>query len=130
MTEQSNEDSSSNPQQADLDIVAVLRRMQQQLAFLEKKIDTLIKQSPERSGSQRPFNRDRGFQRSFRPGGGFGHSDRHPRGERSSHSQDRPERSFAPRRHFDNPHSSDQAPRSFDQRKKRPFRPRSDRDSR
>jgi hypothetical protein len=45
---------SSSPPQAEPDIAAVLKRIQQQLTFLEKKIDTLISRSPERpSGGQR-----------------------------------------------------------------------------
>ena len=53
------------PQQVDLDVLGVLKRMQQQLVYLEKKIDTLIKQSSERPS----FNKDRHFSRPFRPGG-------------------------------------------------------------
>ena len=64
----------STPQQVDLDVLGVLRRMQQQLGFLEKKIDTLIKQS-----SEKPSFRDKHFSKSFRPGG-FGHSHHHDKG--------------------------------------------------
>ena len=64
------QDASSAPQQVDLDVLSILRRMQQQLGFLEKKIDTLIKQS-----SEKPSFRDKLFSKPFRPGG-FAHSHR------------------------------------------------------
>ena len=47
------------------DVVALLQKMQQQLVYLEKKIDTLIQQS-----QQKPFSRPGGnFSRPFRPFG-------------------------------------------------------------
>ena len=42
------------------DMMALLKRMQQQLAFLEKKMDTLIQQTQQ---PKQPFNRER----SWRP---------------------------------------------------------------
>jgi hypothetical protein len=93
MNEHAKGSHSSAPQQVDLDMYAVLKKIQQQLAFLEKKVDTLIRQTPERP----PF-RERSFQKPFRPGG-FSHSHGHGKGE---HSQGPRERSF------------DRTPRSFD----------------
>lgn len=47
------------------DMMALLQRMQQQMTYLEKKLDTLIQNS-----QQKPFNRDRNFSRPpFRPFG-------------------------------------------------------------
>ena len=46
----------------DNDVMALLKRMQQQLAFLEKKMDTLIQRTQQQ---RQPFNRP---QRSWRPG--------------------------------------------------------------
>ncbi len=58
------------------DVVAILEKMQQQLTYLEKKIDTLIQNSQqkpaferERSFSKPPF---RSFGRPHRPEGGNG----------------------------------------------------------
>lgn len=50
-------------------VLDVLKRMQQQLAFLEKKIDTLLSQSS--GGSDRPRFNDRRFNKPNRP---FGNS--------------------------------------------------------
>ncbi len=98
--------------QTDSDVVSLIKKMQQQLNFLEKKIDLLIGQSPER-----PFrDREKRFSKPFRPsfGGGAHHGkgnfNRGPRREGFSHdrpreggfSQDRPrERSFGQERPFD-----------------------------
>ena len=46
------------------DVKELLQRMQQQLMFLEKKLDTLIQQS-----RPKPFNQERPFSRPFRPYG-------------------------------------------------------------
>lgn len=50
------------------DIASILGIMQQQLTFLEKKIDTLISKS-----QGRPFERERSSQPSQRPGPSFHH---------------------------------------------------------
>ena len=95
-----NEHSKGEPQQVDLDMYAVLKKIQQQLAFLEKKVDTLIRQSPERP----PFSRERSFQKPFRPGG-FGHSHSHGKSE---HGHGPREKSFdRPARPFDKPRTGD-----------------------
>ena len=96
MNEHSKHEHSPAPQQVDLDMFAVLKKIQQQLTFLERKIDTLMKQPPER-----PFrDRERPFSKPFRPGG-FGQQHRRDRGERGERPR---ERSFAPGRpSFDKP---------------------------
>ena len=64
----------SVPPQADSDVVSLIKKMQQQLNFLEKKIDILIGQSPERSFG----DREKRFSKPFRPsfGGGAHHGKR------------------------------------------------------
>jgi len=113
MSEHSEENEGlSVPPQADSDVVSLIRKMQQQLNFLEKKIDLLIGQSPERSFR----DREKRFSKPFRPsfGGGAHHGKRDfhrgPRKEGFSHdrpreggfSHDRPrERSFGQEQPFD-----------------------------
>ena len=60
------------------EVMALLQRMQQQLTYLEKKLDTLIQQS-----QQKPFNRDNP-QRPFRP---FGRPNRPDQGPGQSYGQ-------------------------------------------
>lgn len=100
------------PPQTDSDVVSLIKKMQQQLNFLEKKIDLLIGQSPER-----PFrDREKRFSKPFRPsfGGSAHHGKRdfhrdprkegfsHDRPRESGFSHDRPrERSFGQERPFD-----------------------------
>ena len=106
----------SIPPQTEPEVLALIRKMQQQLAFLEKKIDILIKQSSEKS-FERPFQK-RSFSRPFRPGG-FSHS--HPRnqGERSNGPG---EKDFAQsqRRPFDRPQGNET--REFSRGRKAFFR--------
>ena len=47
----------------DKDILETLQKMQQQLNFLEKKLDTLLQQTQNKPS----FNRDRNFSKPFRP---------------------------------------------------------------
>ena len=75
MNEQFDDNHQGSPQ-VEPEIVAIIKRMQQQLVFLEKKIDTLISQSAER-----PF-KDRNFSRPFRS---FGQSHHHG-GRKHGHS--------------------------------------------
>jgi hypothetical protein len=114
-----NADLSGLPQ-AGTDVVSLILKMQQQLNFLEKKIDLLISQSPDR-----PY-REKRFSKPFRPSFGHGphHGKRdfyrgpreksfpHERQRESGFSQDRPreggfpqdrprERSFSQERPFD-----------------------------
>ncbi len=82
-----------HPPQGDLDVVGLLKKIMQQMSYLEKKLDMLIGQSSDRPS----FNKERRFSRSFRPGG-FSHSDRRPA------QGDRPrERSFDSGPRFDKP---------------------------
>lgn len=89
MSEHSEENEElSVPPQADTDVVSLIKKMQQQLNFLEKKIDILIGQSPER-----PFrDREKRFSKPFRPsfgGGSKGNFNRGPRREGFSHDRPR-----------------------------------------
>lgn len=92
MSEHSEENEElSVPPQADSDVVSLIKKMQQQLNFLEKKIDILIGQSPER-----PFgDREKRFSKPFRPsfGGGASHGkrdfNRGPRREGGFHDRPR-----------------------------------------
>lgn len=84
MNEQPNDKNFSVPQPSDSEVVVLIKKLQQQLTFLEKKIDAFINQSQEKSS--RPFSRpphrgqyhdtrDQGEgyrERSFRPGRHFG----------------------------------------------------------
>jgi len=84
MGKQFRHDSSSVPPQAETDVVSLIKRVQQQLAFLEKKIDTLISQSQEKPFRGKPFPKP--FPKPFRP---FSHSHHHDRGERDNSSRER-----------------------------------------
>jgi Txe/YoeB family toxin of Txe-Axe toxin-antitoxin module len=96
MNEQSSDDSSDVRDQGDTDVFSLLKRMQQQLLSLEKKIDILINQAHEN-----PFREKRSPERSFRersfsrPSRSFGHSHRYGKGE---HEQSSKEKSSAQRR--------------------------------
>jgi len=87
------------------EMMELLQRMQQQLVFLEKKVDTLLQQTQQRPPS---FNRERNFSRPFRPP--FGRPNR-PDGHGPSHGHGpsrgpgRPDRgpregNFAPKKKF------------------------------
>ena len=121
MSESFKDDTSSAPEQVEVDVLAVLKRMQQQLGFLEKKLDALIKQS-----SERPF-RDKPFSKPFRPAG-FSHSQGHGKGEQGPYSR---ERGFSQGRRFDKPRGQSQGQsrenRGFGQTKKPFFRQQRDR---
>jgi len=58
MNEQSGNVNSSGPAEAEANLVFLVKKMHEQLAFLEKKIDMLIKQSqerPPRPSGNRPY---------------------------------------------------------------------------
>ena len=89
MSEHSEENEElSVPPQIDSDVVSLIKKMLQQLSFLEKKIDILIGQSPER-----PFrDREKRFSKPFRPSFGGGPKrdfNRGPRREGFSHDRPR-----------------------------------------
>lgn len=113
--EHKNHASSSEPQN-ESDPVALLKKIQQHLVFLEKKIDTLIgQQSPGNSqGNNNPGN---SFKRNFsRPPRPFGH----PHGGGRGKPSHRPGPGGPPREH----RSFEGAPRGDSPgffRKKKPF---------
>jgi hypothetical protein len=60
MTEQFKNGDFSAPRQTEPEVLVLIKKMQQQLIFLEKKLDILINQSQEK-----PF-REKSFSKSFR----------------------------------------------------------------
>jgi hypothetical protein len=90
MKEESNITPEAVPEESDTDIVSILKGMQKQLLFLEKKIDSLLSQSKERSSAgntspDRPF-RKRPFSKPFRS---FEHTPRHGKEERERAPRER-----------------------------------------
>ena len=90
MNDESNINPSAVPDESDTDVVSMIKKMQQQLVMLERKIDVLIRQSQEGpSGEQtppgRPF-RKRPFSKPFRS---FDHPQRHGKGEHGHSSRER-----------------------------------------
>jgi len=98
--------SSAVPQQAEPDIAAMLKRIQQQLVFLEKKIDTLLKQPSGRPFERKPFEK-RPFSRPERP---FGNYNRYGKGPQGNSLR---EGNFGPGRRFDKQEGQE---RRFDKR--------------
>jgi len=93
MTEQIKSDNSSTPQQTESDVFVLIKKMQQQLAFLEKKIDILISQSQAKPFGEKHFSKpSRSFDRPYRPGH---NQDKRDQGEGSR------ERSFHSGHHFE-----------------------------
>ena len=92
MSEHSEENEDlSVPPQAESEVVSLIKKMQQQLNYLEKKIDLLIGGG---QSTERPFrDREKRFSKPFRPsfGGGSGGRDfnRGPRREGFSHERPR-----------------------------------------
>ena len=86
MNEQPNDKNLSAPQPSDSEVVVLIKRMQQQLTFLEQKIDAFISQSREKPFP--PFSR---------PQHRLQYHDQREQGE------DYRERSFRPGRHFGKP---------------------------
>ena len=120
MNEHSKHNTVSAPPQVELDVMALIKRMQQQLGFLEKKIDILISQSSERSFKGKSFSRP------FRPmparPAGFSPSHRYGKGE---HDHSPRQGGFVPGRPFDQPQGNEN--RGFGQKKRPFFRQRKDR---
>ena len=90
MKEESSNNPSAVPDESNTDVVSLLKRMQQQLLFLERKIDLLISQSKERPSGEkaspdRPF-RKRSFSKPFRS---FDHPQRHGKGEHGHSPRER-----------------------------------------
>jgi hypothetical protein len=68
MSEQLNHNDSLPAAADEQDLPALIKKMQQQLGFLEKKIDLLIEQSARRPFSEKPFSKpSRNFGRPHRP---------------------------------------------------------------
>jgi len=68
MTEERAQGNSSGSPQAEPDLVALIKRMQMQLLFLEKKIDILINQSSGKPSRDKHFSKPaRSFDRPNRP---------------------------------------------------------------
>ena len=96
-----NEESSSTPpvtpDGVDTDVVSLLKKMQQQMLFLERKIDLLIRQSQEKQPGEKTFlnrpSQKRPFSKQYRS---FDHSRNRSRGE-----------------HRHSPRESDSAPMPF-----------------
>lgn len=76
--------------QGEPDVAIVLKRIQQQLAFLEKKIDLLLNQSSSQP-SERSFrgDRDKRFSKPFRHGGGHSRFGKRDHGDRDRGPRDR-----------------------------------------
>ena len=89
---------------AEQDMVALIKNMQQQLVFLEKKIDILISQSQSKPSSEKHFSKPfRSFSRPYR------RSDR-------EHDNTSGEKSFDRGRHFEKRYGEES--RGFDHKKK------------
>ncbi len=137
MTEQFESDNLLPPQQNESDIYVLIKKIQQQLVFLEKKIDVLISQSQEKPFREKHFSKPfRSFDRSRRSdrekGGSFGEKN-FPQGrsyEKPYHKENRDFGSkkksyehgvrsdFGNERHFEKSRGNEN--RGFG-RKKRPF---------
>jgi len=111
MDEQLSDDTPAVPDLTGTEVVSLLKRMQQQLLFLEKKIDMLISQSQQRPSPERPFRKPP-FSKPSRP---FGHFHHHGEGEPNRNFG---EKDSAQGRHSE--HRQRDAKRSFGPRKK-PF---------
>lgn len=93
-------------EQEESQVIVLIKKIQQQLGFLEKKIDLLLGKSQDR-----PF-RGKSFSKPFRK---FGHSQHQERGDRDHHPR---ERDFGQGRPFDKQQSGEN--RGFAPKKK-PF---------
>ncbi len=77
MSEQDTNEDSSISEQPESDVIVLIKKMQQQISFLEKKIDILISQSQERYPREKQFSKPfRSFDRSSRPGNYHNNRDR------------------------------------------------------
>src|SRR3990167_2038653 len=109
MNEHFKDDTSSVSPQAEPNVMTAIKKIQEQLGFLEKKIDILIKQS-----SARPL-KETVFPKPCRPGGSGP-----PRYQAGGGRDDRPrENSFSQERRFDKRHSGGN--RGFGQQEKQLF---------
>jgi hypothetical protein len=89
MKEESSINPSAAPDETDTDVVSLLKRMQQQLLSLERKIDLLITNSRERSSGETPIDRPfrkRPFSKPFRS---FDQPRRHSKGGHADRPRER-----------------------------------------
>jgi hypothetical protein len=105
---------------SETDLVSLVKRMQQQLNYLEKKIDVLISQSQPKPFRERTERPERPYQkRTFsKPPRSF---DRPRPRSREEHESSPREREAAPRRFYER---FDPAKKRGANPKKRPFSPR------
>lgn len=90
--------------EAPADVVSLIKKMQQQLTYLEKKIDALIVQLQQRPPHERPAPEKR-FEKSFRSYDRPRHHERY--GKRKERDGGPEERSFRPGRHFEKHHHAE-----------------------
>jgi hypothetical protein len=93
MTEQFKNDNPLTPSQAESDVFVLIKKIQQQLDSLERKIDTLTRQSYEK-----PF-REKNFSKPFRSSGRPYRPGQYP--DKREQREDSRERNFRPGRHFE-----------------------------
>ena len=106
MSEQFKNNASSGPQLSEPDLVALVKKLQDHLVILERKIDSLINKQQEQ---RRPFQEQR-FSKPFRPPFRGSHQGK---GEYNSHSR---ENKFAPGQNFKKHHSDES--RGYGEKKK------------
>ncbi len=99
-------------QPTEQDLMALIRKMQQQLIFLEKKIDILISQSQGGSFRQKQYSKPfHTFDRAHRrPDRGYNNTSSERSFERGGHFEKRrteENREFGHKRAYDNPRESD-----------------------
>lgn len=80
MSEEFKDENISAPPPAEENAVVLIKKLQQQLTFLEKKVDILINQSQAAPAGERHFSK---------PYRSFDRSERHGRGERDSGFRER-----------------------------------------
>jgi len=124
MKEESNINLTEVPDESDTDVVSLLKKMQQQLLFLERKIDLLVSQSQPRPSGDRPSTdrpfRKRPFSKPFRS---FDNPQRQGKGDYGHSSR---ERDSSPGHFYDRrPHDKNRGPNP---RKKPSFIKRKDRE--
>lgn len=102
------------PQQEPADVMTILKNMQQQLVFLERKVDTLLNQS-----SERPSFGKSHFSKPDRP---FGNFNRHKRPYDPNRPKEGNFRQGGEQRPFDGPRGGGaDRPQGFGPRKKKFF---------
>jgi hypothetical protein len=94
MSEQPQNNNPLPPAPADQDVIFLIKRLQQQLTFLEKKIDLLVNQSQARPSQEKPFSKPfRSFGPSHRrpgPGGDYPYASGKKSFDRGHHFEKRP----------------------------------------